>query len=170
MTSGNCIILLNRKERIRFTRLRKLCIKNLNLCKVVATIALFALAMPLRASLPLQTWFDVSDTDLALVGGNSAIQLYPQYEPIKELITRIAKVHGVSPRLMLAIAQCESSLSASAIGDRQQSYGLFQLHIPSHPSITKEQALDPQWATDWTAKQVANGKAYMWSCFNSMLK
>jgi hypothetical protein len=31
----------------------------------------------------------------------------------------------------------------------EESYGLVQIHLPSHPTITKEQALDPLFSIKW---------------------
>lgn len=50
------------------------------------------------------------------------------------------------------------------VGDREQSFGLVQIHAPAHPGITKEQALDPEFAIDFLARNIAAGKASMWSC------
>lgn len=50
------------------------------------------------------------------------------------------------------------------VGDREQSFGLVQIHIPAHPSITKEQAKDPEFALEFLAKNLAAGKAGMWTC------
>lgn len=48
---------------------------------------------------------------------------------------------------------------------REDSWGVAQIHLPSHPSITRAQALDPVFAINWTAQQFKAGRAYMWSCF-----
>jgi len=34
-------------------------------------------------------------------------------------------------------------------GNREESYGLVQIHLPSHPTVTKEQALDVEFAIRW---------------------
>jgi len=34
-------------------------------------------------------------------------------------------------------------------GVREPSYGLAQIHLPSHPKVSVEQALDPYFAVDW---------------------
>ena len=49
-------------------------------------------------------------------------------------------------------------------GDREQSYGLVQIHLPAHPHISKEQAKDPEFAIEFLAKNVAKGKQGMWTC------
>jgi hypothetical protein len=53
-------------------------------------------------------------------------------------------------------------------GMREQSYGLVQIHLPAHPHISKEQATDPEFAVDFLAKNIAAGRASMWSCYNTI--
>lgn len=50
------------------------------------------------------------------------------------------------------------------VGDREQSFGLVQIHAPAHPNITKEQALDPEFAIEFLAKNLKAGKHRMWTC------
>ena len=45
----------------------------------------------------------------------------------QNMVTRIAKEQGIDPRLFLAMAQQESSLNTSAVGDKGKAHGLFQL-------------------------------------------
>jgi hypothetical protein len=49
-------------------------------------------------------------------------------------------------------------------GDREQSFGLAQIHVPVHDT-TYEQAIDPEYAIDFMAKSFANGKASWWTCY-----
>jgi len=49
-------------------------------------------------------------------------------------------------------------------GKREQSYGIAQIHLPAHPHITLEQALDPLWSIEWMAEQFAEGRENMWTC------
>jgi hypothetical protein len=51
------------------------------------------------------------------------------------------------------------------VGDREQSFGLVQIHLPAHPQVSKEQALDPEFAINFLAKSLQNGKGGMWSCY-----
>ena len=51
------------------------------------------------------------------------------------------------------------------MGQREQSFGLVQIHLPAHRTITKEQALDPEFAIDFLAKNLAQGRGTMWSCY-----
>lgn len=57
---------------------------------------------------------------------------------IQQIIIEEANRAGVSPALMLAIANQESGFNPNAVGDKSVggSYGLFQIHKPSHPDYT----------------------------------
>ena len=48
-------------------------------------------------------------------------------------------------------------------GKREESYGIAQIHLPSHPSITREQALTPHWAIEWAAKEWKAGRQWQWT-------
>ena len=61
---------------------------------------------------------------------------------------------------------CESGFQWDAEGDNHTSLGVSQLHMPAHPEITKEQALNPFWAIDYAAQQFRLGHQKMWSCFS----
>lgn len=57
-----------------------------------------------------------------------------------------------------ALAKMESGERTEAVGDNGTSYGIFQIHLPAHPTITKEQATDPEFSTYWTIDNlVRNG-------------
>lgn len=55
-----------------------------------------------------------------------------------------------------------------SIGDREMSFGLVQIHLPAHPTISYEQAIDPRFSADFLAKNIANGHAGMWSCYKQI--
>lgn len=50
------------------------------------------------------------------------------------------------------------------VGDREQSFGLVQIHLPAHSNVTKEDATDPEFAIEFLAKNLKAGKASMWTC------
>ena len=52
-------------------------------------------------------------------------------------------------------------------GQQEQSFGLVQVHLPAHPSVSLEQAIDPEFAIDFLAKNLAKGRGTMWSCYSS---
>lgn len=76
-----------------------------------------------------------------------------------------AKVQGVNADHLVQTLRCESHFKENAIGDGGNSYGLAQIHLPSHPNITVEQAMDGYWAIDWTINQFYIGNAKKWTCW-----
>ncbi len=92
-----------------------------------------------------------------------------------ELVQKVYKyadIYSVSPKTMVSLINCENKewdedLQSRIInkkGQREKSYGLSQIHLPSHPDITKEQATDPDFALEFMAKNISKGKINMWSC------
>lgn len=100
-----------------------------------------------------------------------------------ELQTKVyqyAEKYGTSGKLLTSIIDCEdrdwnvSQQSYSTYksgnrwgfpaGTREKSYGLAQIHLPDHKTITYDQATDPDFSIDYLAKNVANGTD-TWSCY-----
>ena len=52
---------------------------------------------------------------------------------VQEKIVAYANQVGLDPNLALAVAKQESGFNPNAIGDGGKSFGLFQIHSPSHP-------------------------------------
>lgn len=84
---------------------------------------------------------------------------------ISALIWRTAHEHGIDGNAFYGVAKCESSLNPNAVGDGDNSYGLFQIHIPSHPTVSIEEALDPHFAVEWSAKKFKESPE-IWTCYN----
>ena len=63
-----------------------------------------------------------------------------------------------------AIAKCESNYQFSAVGDHGNSYGIFQIHLPSHKRVTKEQAKDPYFSLMWAIEKYYDGELNIWTC------
>ena len=74
---------------------------------------------------------------------------------IQQIIIEEANKAGVSPALMLAIANQESGFKPNAVGDKSLggSYGLFQIHKPSHPDYTG--GFDPRANAAYASKMMA---------------
>lgn len=89
-------------------------------------------------------------------------------ESVKEYVYYLAAKEDLNVGLVLAIAKCESNTRAKAIGDGGNSFGVFQIHLPSHPQITKEQALNPFWNINWAIDRMVEGKWKMWSCWKKL--
>ena len=64
---------------------------------------------------------------------------------------------------------CESGFKYDSLGDKGTSFGIAQIHLPAHLNITKEQALDPYWAINWSVEQFKKGNARIWSCYAASL-
>lgn len=104
----------------------------------------------------------------------------------RELVRVKGEQYNVSVPLMEKIITCESqwntTLQSKHVyktdrpregvkkGQREQSYGLVQIHLPAHPNITKAQAIDPEFAIDFLAKNLSKGKGAMWTCYPKPMK
>jgi hypothetical protein len=53
-------------------------------------------------------------------------------------------------------------------GDQERSYGLAMIHLPDHPTITLENATDPEFALEWMAKEFAAGRESQWTCHTKL--
>lgn len=73
---------------------------------------------------------------------------------IQQIIIEEANRAGVDPALMLAIANQESGFNPNAVGDKNVggSYGLFQIHRPSHPDYTG--GFDPRANAAYASKMM----------------
>lgn len=109
---------------------------------------------------------------LLLFGSPQVVQaetLTYSVETAPFIIEAIAAHHGISAKPLLDTIYCESKYKANTIGDHGTSFGAVQIHLPAHPDITKEQALDPLWSINWMAEQFKAGKQKMWSCYKEEL-
>ena len=84
------------------------------------------------------------------------------------IIEAYAIHYGIPAQPLIDTLACESRFNPDSIGDKGTSFGLAQIHLPAHPEITRQEALDPLWSIDWAAKQFSEGHASMWSCFNKI--
>lgn len=86
---------------------------------------------------------------------------------VKGLIAYYANEYQVSAYQLEKTLFCESSLNPNAknITSRERSYGVAQINLMAHKNITIEQATNPQFAIEWTAKQFAKGNAKIWTCW-----
>lgn len=66
---------------------------------------------------------------------------------------------------MRNVLECESSLNPKAVGDGGNSYGIAQIHLPSHPNISKAEALDAEFSIKFMAENFSKGKAKLWTCY-----
>lgn len=86
------------------------------------------------------------------------------------IIEAYAVRYGIPAAPIIKTLQCESQFDSQAIGDHGTSFGVAQIHLSDHPGVTKEEALNPYFAIDWTVRQFRDGNASWWSCYRKMLK
>lgn len=95
-------------------------------------------------------------------------------EELEALVDTYAEMYGVSADQMKNVIACESSWNTTIqslhtnSGGREQSFGLVQIHLPSHPSVTYEQAIDPVFAIEFMARAYSEGKQWQWTCHRKL--
>lgn len=85
-------------------------------------------------------------------------------------VYNVAKVYGVSGYQMERTIECESRFnnvqsSAYQNGVREDSWGIAQIHLPSHPDVSREEAMNEEFAIDWMAKHF-NDPYVTWYGYN----
>lgn len=101
---------------------------------------------------------------------------------VDKLVRKYAEQYNVSSKEMLRVINCENKPLDPKLqsyikykrdipewgvkaGEREKSYGLVQIHLPSHPNISYEQATDPEFSIEFMAKKFSKGQASEWSCY-----
>lgn len=99
-------------------------------------------------------------------------------EIVESLVDKYSREYGVSRSSLMKtilnenrqlIFDQQSNLTYKAgnlwgfpAGTREKSYGICQIHLPSHPSISYEQAIDPEFCIRFMAEQFSKGNQKMW--------
>jgi hypothetical protein len=97
----------------------------------------------------------------AELNSTSTVRSYIEEEAIKK---------GVDPKLATSISDCESgfvpqqSKHLTKTGEREDSWGVWQINLPHHPNVTREQAMDVRFSTEYSLELIKKGKAHLWSC------
>lgn len=94
-------------------------------------------------------------------------------QEIKLYIINEAIAYGVDPQLALKVAKKESDYipdkqshypDTSGPNGKEDSWGVFQIHLPDHPDVTRDQALDWKFNVEWAMKTMAHdGGCTQWS-------
>lgn len=95
-------------------------------------------------------------------------QVKTHIETIDEKIERYANQYGVNLLLMKSVVWCESRNNPNAIGDSGHSRGLVQIYDTYHPTITNEQAFDPDFSLEFLASNIAQDRGYLWTCYRTI--
>lgn len=138
---------------------------------------------------PVQIDFSLARPVMIYVAEAAEVPSEPAPEPepvdVYDLISKYAAEYGVKERSMVKTIQCENpeldpKLQSRArytadhpewgvrAGDRELSWGIVQVHLPSWPEISLEQAQDADFSVRFMAQMFADGKANHWSCWKSL--
>lgn len=93
------------------------------------------------------------------------------YQEIAQFIAAEAQLSGVDPKIALYIADNESKLGIgqsryldpTGPNGREDSWGVWQIHLSAHKDITRAQAQDIFWSTEWAMQQLKNGNCKIWT-------
>lgn len=88
---------------------------------------------------------------------------------IQDFIIETAIKLDVDVQTALSVAHCESRFNPNAVGDKGTSFGIYQIHLPAHPSVSKEEALDPSFNIRWALGKMSRNGWKMWSCYKQRL-
>lgn len=85
-------------------------------------------------------------------------------DDLRAVAVMIAIKYELDPARFVKVVECESSFNRDAIGALGE-IGLVQIYPKYHPTITREQMLNPVWSMEWMAKQWKAGHQSWWSCY-----
>ena len=100
---------------------------------------------------------------------------YDSEEKIRLLIKAKSKEYNVSSLIMEEVIRCESNFETTVQsrhiqkdGTRENSWGLSQINLDWNPDITLDQAIDPYFSVSFLAKQLSEGRGYLWTCYRKL--
>ena len=102
-------------------------------------------------------------TDVPVIEQPTTLPVTP-----KEIIRSVSDSTGISYDVMYNVIECESGFNPNAIGDNGHSFGLVQIFLEYHPTVTKEQALNPEFAINFLAEKLSQGKGNLWTCYRTI--
>jgi hypothetical protein len=102
---------------------------------------------------------------------SSVIVEYYGPESLQEKVERYAKLYDVPSGEIAETIDCETGgtwdttiRSGHTLSyGQERSYGLAQIHLPSHPDVSHEEATDPDFAIEFMAKHWDTHKSW-WVC------
>ena len=129
--------------------------------KTIITVLLLAI------TIKLDTANAVTVEDRLPEGKNATTSVVMTKNEVKALIDKIALEKAVSADMLNTIIECESQYNPKALGDGGHSRGLVQIFDSYHPTVTHEQAYDPEFAITFLADKLKVGKGHLWTCYRS---
>jgi len=83
---------------------------------------------------------------------------------VRELLLGMIEEAGFDPKTAYRVVQCESGWNPNAIGDSGKSWGLWQIHQPSHN--LGPASFDPILSTEYAIKLLRSSRSWEhWSCY-----
>lgn len=92
---------------------------------------------------------------------------------ISAYIQQEASDYGVDPNMALKVANAESGLQPdiqsqykdpTGPNGREDSWGIFQIHLPAHKEVTHAEAIDPAFNIEWSMKEMSkDGSCKIWT-------
>ena len=89
---------------------------------------------------------------------------------IKEYIVVEALIAGVDPQIAMGVAKRESGFNNQADGDSNKSHGIWQIYLPAHPDISKEQAHNITFSTQWSMSEMKENGCKIWSTCKATMR
>lgn len=82
------------------------------------------------------------------------------------MANQISAAYAVPSSTVKSIIKCESSWNTDAhhATKWENSYGLVQINLKAHPTITRAEATDPTYAISYLADNLKEGNGDMWTC------
>ena len=68
------------------------------------------------------------------------------------ILESVATKTGIPWEILAGLSEQESGFGIALSGDSGRSRGPFHIHLPSHPEISLEQAMDWQWSSNWAGQ------------------
>ena len=86
---------------------------------------------------------------------------------VRKIAIKYGNKWGVKPEKLITLAFCESTfrnIQSTIVDDgkRENSHGLYQIHLDTQPTITKEQAYDVEFSANWAAEKISKGEMWRW--------
>lgn len=112
----------------------------------------------------------IAPTQLEIAQNSQNCVLRHEYECNKDLVHAVLvdNNQGHLWETGYRIVWCESSWNKQAVGDHGTSLGLWQIHLPAHPTVTRECSFDATCSTLYSIKLYEQSGWHPWSCYRKL--
>lgn len=93
----------------------------------------------------------------------------PTEMTIEGQINYYSELYDVDSGIISKVIQCESKFNPNAHNPNgENSWGLVQINLNSHPEITQEQALDTNFSINYLVNNISLGNGRMWTSYRAI--